>query len=86
MDQHSYTHRIHLRGMAYPPILVPIHLPGRRHHGSLPEEQPTRNAPGSYQMLELQGMRDCMSYADSNTGPGLEKVQRLGMHPLHGMY
>jgi len=86
MDQHSDTDRIHLRGMANPEILVPLHLPGRGHHGSLPEEQPTRNAQGPYQVLKLQRMRDRMSYADPNLGLGLEKVQRLGMHPLHGMH
>ena len=86
MDQHSHTHRIHLRGMANPPILVSVHLPRWRHHGSFPEEQPTRNAPRPHQMLELQGMRNRVSDADSNIGPGLEEVQRFGVHPLHGVH
>src|SRR2546428_9866174 len=53
MDQHSDTHRIHLRRVANPEILVPLHLPRRTHHGSLPAEQPTRNAQGPYQVLKL---------------------------------
>ena len=72
--------------MANPEILVPIHLPGRRHHGSLPKEQHARNAPGPYQVLKLQRMRDSLSDADPDLRLGLEKVQRLGMHPLHGVY
>ena len=45
VDQHSDTDRIRVRGMADPEVLVPIHLPGWGHHGSLPEEQPIGDAP-----------------------------------------
>src|SRR5881628_1107723 len=45
VDQYSDPHRIHLRSVANPTILVPLHLPGRRHNGSLPEKQLARNAP-----------------------------------------
>jgi len=72
--------------VANPTILVPLHLPGRRHNGSLPEKQLARNAPWPYQVFKLQRMRNRMSNADSDPGLGLEKVQRLGMHPLHGMH
>ena len=86
MDQHPDSDRIHLCSVANPPILVPIYLPCRGNHGGLPEEQPTRNAPRPYQMLKLQGMRDRLSDADSNTGFGLEEVQRFGVHPLYGLH
>jgi hypothetical protein len=86
MDQYPDPNRIHLCSVANPQILVPIHMPGWGNHGSLPEKQPPRNPPRPYQMLKLQGMRNRMSHANTDSGPGLEEVQRLGMHPLHGVH
>src|SRR3989442_11895569 len=79
MGQHSDLDRFHLRGMANPEILVPLHMPGWRHYGGLPEEQTAWNAPRSYLMLKFEGKRNRLSHADPYLGSGFEEVQPFGM-------
>jgi len=61
-------------------------MPGRSNHGGDPEEKLARNAPRPGQVFGVQGMRNCVSNASSHTGPRLQEVQRLRMHPLHGLH